>query len=397
MKHFLLAAAFVCAAASSADARIVTTQTNGNASNPFTWDCTCIPMNGDTIIINHALTLDVDYGYTLGAVQVNASGSVTGNAVSRIFGVSGGYFLNNGTVNVAYIYHNGGTFTNNGTITVTRNCGVDQAVTLVNNSSFNVNDTMLVNGAATFQNIGTFYCPEVLSTGTITNTGTMDADNVYSSGTFTHTSGLLQLAMSIYNTGNMTISGTSLIAQDIYNAGNYTQNSYIAVRNVYNGDSISGAAMFTNNTTISVSEDLWNSETLNGSGSFCVSDTTANSGVISGNLDICDQSGGNIDYNVGTIAGTVTYCSSGPCTIGMEEHALPSLSVMPNPASDFITVQLPYEACGILRVTDVTGKVVAEQQIVNRAQVNVSGFAPGMYSLMVITDDTVWNERVVVE
>jgi hypothetical protein len=397
MKQFLLAAAFVCGAIANGNARIVTTQTNGNATNPFTWDCTCIPVNGDTIVINHALTLDVDYAFTLGAVQVNATGSVTGNSVSRIFGVSGGYFLNNGIVSVAYVYHNGGTFTNNGTITVTRNCGVDQAVTLVNNASFNVNDTMLVNGAATFQNPGSFYCPEVLSTGTIANTGTFDADNVYSSGTFTHTGGLLQMNMSIYNSGVMTITGSSVIPQDVFNAGDFTLNSYMSVRNLYNGDSISGTATFTNNATMSISEDLWNSETINGTGNFCVSDTTANSGTISGTLDICDQSGGNIDYNVGTIAGTVTYCSSGPCTIGMEEHAVQPLSVMPNPASDFITVQLPYAASGIVRVTDVTGKVVSEIQIVNRAQVNVSGFAPGMYSVIVVTDEELWSERVVVE
>lgn len=396
MKQILLSAALLFSTCNFLSGRIVTTQANGNATNPFTWDCTCIPIDGDTIIINHALTLDVDYAFTMGGIQVNASGSLTGNANNRIFGVSGGYFINNGTVNMAYVFHNGGTFTNNSTITVTRNAGIDMAVTLVNAGTFNVNDTLLINTPATFQNNGSMTCPEVLNAGTFLNTGTVISDNFWTSGTLNHTAGLLQLSMSLFNTGNITFSAPSTITLDIWNAENFTANYYISARTLYNGDSIAGTATFTNNAIISLSQDLLNSETLTGSGDFCVANVTSNSGAINGTLDICDLTGGNIDFNTGTVAGTVTYCSSS-CTIGIAEEIEPAMSIVPNPSSDIINVTLPSATDGILRVVDITGKVVIESQFNSQARISVADLAPGMYSVMITSEKEVWQEKIIVE
>lgn len=396
MKHLLLSAAMIFSLCGTLSARIVTTQANGNATNPFTWDCLCIPIDGDTIIINHALTLDVDYAFTMGGVQINASGSVTGNASNRIFGVSGGYFLNNGTMNVGYVFHNGGTFTNNTSITATLNAGFDQAVTTINNGTFNVNDTLLINTLATFQNNGTVNCPEILNAGTYNNAGTTIADNFWSSGTLTHSSGLIQLAMSIYNTGNITFSAPSAIALDIWNAENFTANYYISARSLYNGDTVFGTATFTNNATISLSQDLLNSETLMGSGDFCVANTTSNSGAVNGTLDICDLTGGNWDLNSGTVAGTVTYCSSS-CTIGIDERSSVELLLLPNPANTYIDVMLPSSTSGTLQVIDVTGKVVMVMPVVSNVRIDVSGLAPGLYSIMVVSDENTWQEKVLIE
>lgn len=396
MKQILLSAALLFSACNFLSARIVTTQANGNATNPFTWDCTCIPVDGDTIIINHALTLDVDYAYTMGGIQVNASGSLTGNANNRIFGVSGGYFINNGTVNMAYIFQNGGSFTNNSTITVTRNAGLDQSVTLVNMGTFNVNDTLLINTQATFQNNGTMNSPEVLNAGTFLNTGSVSGDNFWTSGTFTHSAGMVQLAMSLYNTGNITFSAPSAITLDIWNAENFSANYYISARSLYNGDTIAGTASFTNNAMISLSQDLLNSETLGGNGDFCVANTTSNSGTVNGTLDICDLTGGNWDLNSGTVAGTVTYCSSS-CAIGIAEAVAPSMSIVPNPSNDVINVTLPAATSGILRIVDIAGKVVIEMQVVSSVRVDVSGLAPGIYSVTVSNDRDVMHERLVIE
>lgn len=395
MKHILLLTSLFFAAA-SAEARIVTSQANGNATSPFTWDCTCIPVDGDTIMINHAVVLDVDYAFTMGGIQVNAGGSITGNANTRIFGVSGGYFLNNGTVNMAYVFHNGGTFTNNASITVTRNAGIDQPVTMVNNGTMNVNDTLLVSPTATFQNAGTVNCPEILNAGMYVNTGSTTADNLWTSGTFMHNSGMLSLAMSIYNSGNVTLNGASSVTQDIFNAENFTVNFYLSARTLYNGDSISGAATFTNNAMISLSQDLWNSETITGNGDFCVADSTINSGSVTGTLDICDLTGGNWDMNFGTVAGTVTYCSSS-CTIGVDEVPTPSVTLVPNPAHTFVNVTLSSPASGTIRVTDMTGRLVMELPFITQAQINVENLAPGIYSVMVTTQNEIIAEKMIVE
>lgn len=396
MKHILLSAAMIFSSCSFLSARIVTTQANGNATNPFTWDCTCIPIDGDTIIINHALTLDVDYAFTMGGVQINPGGSVTGNAANRIFGVSGGYFLNNGTMNMGYVFHNGGTFTNNTTITVTLNAGFDMAVTTINNGTFNVNDTLLINTLATFQNNGSVNCPEILNAGTFNNGGTTIADNFWTSGTLTHNSGLIQLAMSLYNTGNITFSAPSAITLDIWNAENFTANYYISARSLYNGDTVFGTATFTNNAVISLSQDLLNSETLTGNGDFCVANTTSNSGVVNGTLDICDLTGGNWDLNSGTVAGTVTYCSSS-CTIGIAENSSHKLSLVPNPAGNYTDLVLPPNSSGTLRMIDITGRVVIEMQVVSNVRIDVSGLAAGIYSVTLTSDNNVMTEKLIVE
>jgi hypothetical protein len=247
MKKSLLALFALAATAFTADARVVTTTMNGNATNPLTWNCLCIPMDGDTIIINHALTLDVDYGYTMGGVQINSGGSVTGNLNTRILAVAGGYFLNNGTVNVAYMYHSGGTFTNNGTITCPRNLGVDIAAQLQNNGTLNVNDTLGVNVNCSLTNAGTINCPEIAIAGSLNNTGIVSADNLYNLGTVTHTSGTINLNMSYYNDGSTSTNSGLTIGMDLWNSGTFVSNYYISAQSLYNGDTLSGFAQFTNN------------------------------------------------------------------------------------------------------------------------------------------------------
>ena len=37
---------------------------------------------------------------------------------------------------------------------------------------------------------------------------------------------------------------------------------------------------------------------------------TWNNGIMNGDFDFCDQSGGNIDLQEGTVASTITYCTS---------------------------------------------------------------------------------------
>ncbi|HTF05565.1 MAG TPA: T9SS type A sorting domain-containing protein [Bacteroidia bacterium] len=396
MKNVLLSAILALCVIAPVQATVITSQANGNATNPLTWDCLCIPLDGDTIVINHAITLDVDYAYTMGGIIVNAGGSVTGDANNRIFGVSGGMFMNYGIISIAYIYQNAGSFWNYGSITATRNAGVDLNATMVNAGTLNVNDTFLVNTFATFQNSGFMSSPEIGNAGTITNTGSIVCDNWWNTGTATHTAGSIQLLMSMYNSGNVTFSAPTTIAQDILNVGNITATYYVSARSLFNGDSLNGSAIFTNNAVISLSQDLMNTETITGNGSFCVADSTINTSSVTGTLDICDLSGGNWDVNIGTVAGTVTYCS-GSCTIGIAETESEGISLVPNPASEYVIINMPVPANGIVRVLDITGRVVIEEPAAQKTELNISGLAPGIYSVIVITEENSWEEKMVIE
>jgi hypothetical protein len=396
MKKSLLALIALATTALAADARVVTTTMNGNATNPLTWNCLCIPMDGDTIVINHALTLDVDYGYTMGGVQINAGGSVTGNLNTRILAVGGGYFLNNGTVNVAYMYHSAGTFTNNGTITCPRNLGVDVTAQLQNNGTLNINDTLGVNTNCVLNNAGTINCPEIAIAGTLNNSGMVSSDNLYNLGTVTHTAGSINLNMSYYNDGATSSNSGLTIGMDLWNSGTFVSNYYISAQSLYNGDTISGFAQFTNNATISIADDLWNWQTLDGTGDFCVGDSLMNGGIVNGTLDICDVNGGVWwDINIGSVAGTVTHCSSS-CTIGMNENHVEEVKLAPNPAEEFITLSMERDADYYVVITDVTGRVVYESAMFGRQmQISTGGFSNGLYTVRVVADTATMTSRFV--
>lgn len=397
MKHlftFLLAVAATC----SLNATVITSQANGNATNPLTWSCICIPTDGDTIIINHAIVLDVDYAFTMGGITVSASGSVTGNAGNRIFGVSGGFFVNNGTVTIGYLAHNGGTFTNNGTITVGGSLLIDQTVTLINNGPFIVSDTAYINTNATLQNNNSFNTTELLSNGNIVNTGNLSAFNLFTGGQLSHTGSALILQQNFYNVGNCSLNAYTEVMGDVFNAENVILNSYLKTQSLYNGDSITGTATFQNNGTASVANSLYNSETINGTGLFCIADSSINSGAITGTVDICDQTGGGWDLNVGTEAGTVTHCANGPCTIGIAEQATANMTMVPNPAHELVYITFSETQTGIVRVTDVTGRVVLEQQIAgNTVVLNVLALPQGIYSVAMIGQKQVVSSRFVKE
>lgn len=85
-----------------------TSITNGNWSNPATWGGVP-PMGSGTVIINHTVTLDIDYSHTSGSIKINSSGSLIGNSPMRAFALnypSGTAMLTvNGSFNVARVLH----------------------------------------------------------------------------------------------------------------------------------------------------------------------------------------------------------------------------------------------------------------------------------------------------
>ncbi len=379
----------------SASAATVTTIANGNATNPFTWSCTCIPMDGDSIIINHALVLDSDFMITSGAIMVNASGSITGNTGTRILAISGGRFVNAGTVTIANIYHSAGPFTNNGTMTINSIFGADMTAQPVNNSVMNVNDTLLININATLTNNGSIVCPEIGNAGMLANYGSISCDNLYNSGFLNNNSGNVNVVMNMLNSGTFNNSAPMTIGNDFLSSENVVNSNYMSCDNFYNGDTVAQTAVFTNNGTVSVAGDFVNSRTVDGTGRFCVALVSTNSGAMNGTFDFCDLSGGSVDLNVGTIAGTITYCSSS-CTIGMNEESQSSIRVFPNPVTNILTVNIAGGNGSTVRITNITGQVIF-QQTTNGSVIDipVHEFANGVYQVVVTSENYVATTRFV--
>jgi hypothetical protein len=89
---------------------------------------------------------------------------------------------------------------------------------------------------------------------------------------------------------------------------------------------------------------------------------------------------------------------SAACVIGVEESKTPAgLSVIPNPASSFITITTPQgEPVEEVIIYNHLGQKVLTAKPVNNT-VDVSGLNVGMYFLEIITKGSRWRTRLVVE
>ncbi len=151
----------------------------------------------------------------------------------------------------------------------------------------------------------------------------------------------------------------------------------------------------------SISSGMWiNSAIVTGSGGqFCISGNFINSDAISGNIDICDASpGGFGDVNVGTIAGSVTYCQAGPCLScvmpGIQESQLLSeLTIQPHPVNSISLLELTgnsnYESSAKLFVVfDVSGRVVKTISFSGKQlYFDRTGIESGIYLYQVVAEN----------
>ena len=107
-------------------------------------------------------------------------------------------------------------------------------------------------------------------------------------------------------------------------------------------------------------------------------------------------------YNVTLTATSDLGCTSSitqlVTAIDIVELDSRSFRIFPNPANDFIQIESAFEATG--RITDVTGRILTENFIIQANQVtsfDVSNLATGYYFLESVDGDIVFRERFVVE
>ena len=376
-----------------------TTTASGLATNPLIWDCLCVPAAGDNIVVNHTVTMNVDFAYTSGGITVNSSGVLNGDSPARAIAYTGGNFTNSGTVSLGNFYHGGGTFSNTGTFTAGNVFAVDGTANTVNNGNFYVNDSLYVNTNASFTSSGYLYTKYTASAGNITTTGNLVGDDLYNTGAFNNNGGTGVMLYNIYSSGTVSNNASMELMFDLWNSETFTNINHIIVgRNFWNGDTLAGSATFTNNGTISVAADLANSQTMNGSGHYCIGGASSNSGSVSGTLDICDLTGTNFDTNIGTIAGTVTFCSSS-CSIGITEDMLnDTYSIFPNPVNNIVTVDMKTSGVYKLILFNSFGQIVLENSFSgSQKSIDLTGQAMGMYHYRIVGENKVVSGKLVKE
>lgn len=383
MKQILLAVTLLLSTQIYAQTTI-TSVASGNANNPLIWDCLCFPTPGDDVIINHDVTMNVNWLVTAGgSITVSSSGTFIEDVPRGIaLDGAGAEFINMGTTDLTNMsFTNGAIGENHSTMSLDSGLWVGSASTFTNNMALTDLNDFLAQGV--FTNTGWLGCEDIWNQGTWTNSGNIDSDSLLNTGTFTSTAGLIQ-AIDFGNDGTMDVSGTSWldISQDFYNTGDFTLQSgrdmYIG-DDFWNGDTLFGSANLINDGLIEVGQDFWNGDSLDGSGIFCIGNSSANVGTITGTLDICDNSGtGIVDTNIGTIDAGVTDCNSG-CSVGIAELQNGTFNVYPNPAID--ALNLPQGFVGTYMIYSTNGQLMGSGSA-NGQALDVQVLPAGVYAIV---------------
>ncbi len=317
----------------NSNAQTRTSVANGLFYFPTTWDCMCVPSphTGESIVINHAVTLNNAIGVYGGSLTVNGSGSLTQDATPRDMHVNNsGSVTVHGSLTVDRLWVQNGSFVNNGTSTIRT---FANEMTLSNSGTVNVPDSMynvgtLTNSPSGTINVSTFYNDNVMNNGgqvlnvdSMTNAGTMtnyalaviEVDSATNTGTFQNDGSFSVIALT--NTGGWTNVGT-LDFSDMLNFGSFINNGSLqGAGNLGNlsdfTNNASGTidlsvsflntdqyppqpngtnAIFSNTGTVTVGDSWYNFAIIQGDapGSFTVQDSTVNYGALTGSFDLCD-------------------------------------------------------------------------------------------------------------
>lgn len=347
-----------------------TTVANGNWSDPATWGG-MPPITSGTVIINHAVILDMDYSHNSGSITINAGGSL--NGVSPMRGFALNYPSGTATLSVSGTFNVGRTLLNSSTIT---NLGTFKADSLLNFATFTNTASATINATEFMNNTG----------GTITNMGTIISSNFLNLESVTN-SGSLH-SNDFRNTKSFSNSATGVMTID---------------HNFLNTDTLSLNAVFTNDGSVSVGNDWQNGmspATIQGSGSFCIQNNTWNRGLMNGTFDFCDLTGGNLDLNTGTIASGITYCTF-PCALGIDEpleHI--NFSIYPNPFSTQTTLQVDYSLNNAtVTIVNCYGQVVKQLTAIEGNTITLSrdNITNGIYFIRLTEENkTIATERLII-
>lgn len=368
MKKLLLPIFAILFLATSSFGQTISSVTNGNFLNPLTWDCTCIPLPGADVTVAHDVVLNTDVGFASGSLTINSGASLIEDS-PRNFAMSGGTFTNNGTTEITTVAFIGGTAQNNGTFTIDGNLltatPTVNAGTLTGIDSLGNTDQFNNNAGATVT------ADQFGSTGAVNNYGELNTYNFWSEGPIYNT-GVFNVDTSMVTRGFSSINeGQIIVAFDYWSGNDFTNESAGSIhvgRDFVHGDSVATTPDFTNDGYVYVGDDWANVDDLDGSGQWCVEDSTYNTGDITGSFDFCDNTGGSVDLNIGSISSGITFCT-GVCNVGLTDNNASSieLEAYPNPFTDYALLSIrESNAEGVqLEAFDQTGRQVEIDYSVN--------------------------------
>lgn len=360
MKKTLLLLAFIIPLGSFSQTK--TTTADGNFFNPLIWDCICLPANGDNLIINHDVVMNLDIYYTTGTITINAGGSLVEDATERNFWADGT-----------------GTLTNHGTFT-THAVLVSPGASLTNTGNMANIDSLWNQGTVTNSGSATLFDFWNDQTGTFTNTGDLaNADSLLNQGTFTNNG-----TATVYDFGNdqmATFTNTVdlLITNNMNNQGYGMNSGGLEIGNDFsNCNTQTMDAMMINDGIFCVTNNFINciGDTLAGTGDYYIGGSSSNLGVFDGTHTFHTPSG---TLGIpGTIEAGVTV-TTGACDLSVQTVDADKLRIYPNPTSSFVIVS---ENDVDYKVFDISGRLVLSGMIKNNT-IDFTTLKEGLYTVTI--------------
>ncbi|MBK9285976.1 MAG: T9SS type A sorting domain-containing protein [Sphingobacteriaceae bacterium] len=362
-----------------ANSQVVSSVSNGNWTNPATWNCTCVPVDGASVTINHSVTLNTSMLFNTGGISINNSGSLIQDAARDIL-INGGYFYNNGTANFRFFNLASGTGSNSGSFSLTAS---SNSVAMINNGSIYM-DSMYVAGNFTNTPSGTINGNRIAFVAPTINNGRITVSLSINNSTLTNNN--YHGGYAFTNDGLYLNNDSIVLTYSLWNKIKFNNNpgSLIRLTKNFHNYVPGNTASFTNNGNVIILDSFYNTDTIKGSntGTFTVADSSSNSGRMIGTYKFCDQtppgSAPYIDYNSGFVGGGITWCTIN----GIQENKLTgSFYVYPNPSSGQVTVQGLKEEK--LTLVDVTGKTITIINLnsINQYSFEIHNLKPGIYFL----------------
>jgi hypothetical protein len=214
-----------------------TSSQDGIWTDPQTWGGMIPPPPGTEVIINHNVTLNLDYGYSFGGITINSSGSLTQDATPRTLALSGGYLIIHGSMEINTIALYTGKITNNNNLTVNQYLVITDS--LINNGSIQGMDSTYAKAYVECKTASSFSSDAFWNDSILVNHGTIQTINFLNSGDF--------------------LNHHKVIATN--HANTLTEENY---GEIYTND-ISNAGLFNNDGQIFASNSFSNFEIFNNS------------------------------------------------------------------------------------------------------------------------------------
>lgn len=345
---------------------------NGQWTNPLTWNCTCVPVNGYSVTISNSVTLNTSLLMTAGGITINNTGSLIQDAsLNRDIWINGGYFNNSGKANFRYFLISTGSITNPGSFTVS---ALTHSVSFNNTGSITM-DSMVIAGSFTNAVNARLIGDSMTNTSPVLNNGKIVIQWVTNKSTIRNNNyqgGYAFTNMGTYDNYDSLMLNYSIWNQTVFN--NKAGANLNLTRNFYNTKPVAKTAVFNNDGNVKVLDSWYNTDTVKGTatGYFSVQDTSANSGYMKGSFKFCDWTppafSPYVDLNSGSISVNITYCGG----VGIKENTLNQFSIYPNPTNGKLFLKPSSSNADDLKVSieDVNGKLVFENVITPSSEIS---------------------------